>query len=365
MASYKNRYQQVGTFRKRREQKKIMKKSMVFMILLIFATVSFAQATWPITHQNVSNPSRLRRLLQSRFDNLDDDIAASGFYNIGTGNIRYVDSGRANATTIDGLTKERAEPTLEAAFAQATNGLTANNGDVVYVLQNHEEDLAAADAVDCDVAGVTIVCLGEGTDMPTFTYSTTTGEFVIGAANITMYGGRFHPLTDDVVMGISIEAAGDNFTHICPEFPEPTTVGNCFVDCYDLAATANDFRIYGAIYRCTSPTTGPAHFIEAGNGTNHNMRVEWCDIQGYFSVAAIWSDTVDEDCMLAHNTIRNKTAGQHAIEFAAAATGFIAYNAIYTNLSASSIDPGSMMCIENYVCCAADESGSLYPAAGW
>jgi hypothetical protein len=342
-----------------------MKKLTVFLILLIFSTVTFAQVTWPISNRNVSDPRRLRILLQSRFDNLDDDIAGSSFYNIGTGNIRYVDSGRSNAATIDGLTKTKAEPTLEAAFAQATNGLTANNGDTVYCMQGHTEALATADAVDCDVAGVTIVCLGSGTAEATFTYTAAAGEFVIGAANITMYGGRFTPLTDDVTMGISVEAAADNFTHINPHFPEPVTVGNCFVDCYDLESTAHDFRVYGAIYRCTSPTTGPAHFIDAGNGVNHNMKVIGCDIQGYFSVSAIWSDTLDEDAMIAYNVIRNKTAGQHVIEFTGNATGFIMYNAVYTNLSASSIDPGAMNVIENYLSTSVGSSGQLYPAAGW
>ena len=340
-----------------------MKKYIVFLILLIFSTVTLAQNPYPINSRTVGTTRQLVRTLQSRFDALDDDIAAAGgMYNIGTGNIRYVDSGRSNATSIDGLTKAKAEPTLEQAFAQATNGLTANNGDVVYVLQGHAENFAGADAADMDVAGVTVVNLGEGDDAPEYTYTATGGELVVGAANIKFIGGRLVAGISAITMGVSVEAAGDNFTMIGTEFPEPTTVAFDFIDAIDLAGTADGFRIYNCIYRNTS-VSGPEHFIEAGNGTNANMRIIGNDIQGNFSVSAIWANDVDENAVIAHNIIRNKTAGEHAIEFTAAATGFIMYNAIYTNASPTSIDPGSMICIENYVSEGINESALLYPSA--
>jgi hypothetical protein len=84
-------------------------------------------------------------------------------------------------------------------------------------------------------------------------------------------------------------------------------------------------------------------------------------IAGEFSVSAIWSDTVDWWCSIGHNNISNLTAAQHAIEFTGAAEGMIFYNNIYTDVSDTSIDPGSMFCIENYVVEAINKSGLLYP----
>jgi hypothetical protein len=273
-----------------------MKKYLIFMIMiiLILATVTFAQNKYPINSRTVGTDRQLVRTLQSRFDALDDDIAGSNFYNIGTGQIRYVDSGRANATTIDGLTKAKAEPTLEAAFAQVTNPLVAYRGDLVYALQNHEEDFAAADAADMDIGGVTVVNLGEGSTAPTYTYTATGGELVVGAPDITFIGGRLLAGISAITMGVSVEADGDNFTMIGTEFPEPSTVTFEFIDAIDLAAGADGFEIYHCIYRHVSDT-GPSHFIDAGNGTNAQMKIINNDIRGEFSVSAIWSDTIDLD----------------------------------------------------------------------
>jgi len=340
-----------------------MKKYSVFLILLMFASVCLAQAQWPISSRNVSNPSRLRRLLQSRFDNVEDDVDSLLSLNQkGTGNFRYVDSGRANAATIDGLSWIKAEPTIEAAFAQATNGLTANNGDIVFVAQGHTEDPDGADGIDCDVAGVTVWGLGDGVDMPEITYTATDDEVVIGAANITIYNIRFVAGISQITMGISVEAAGDNATLICCEFPEPTTATFEFLDAIDLAAGADFFSCYGCIYRHVC-TTGPAHFIDAGNGVNRDMRIIGNDIAGEFSVSAIWSNDLDWWTTVTHNLIAQLTSGQHAIEFVTSASeGVIAYNVVYCNASATAIDPGSMFCLENYVCRAIDESGFIYPA---
>ena len=86
------------------------------------------------------------------------------------------------------------------------------------------------------------------------------------------------------------------------------------------------------------------------------------DIRGEFSVAAIWSDTIDLNATIAWNIIYNVTSTQHAIEFTTTATGMIMHNAIYTDASPTSIDPGSMMCIQNFVTDTIDQSGEVYPA---
>ncbi|KKN78797.1 hypothetical protein LCGC14_0345690 [marine sediment metagenome] len=276
---------------------------------------------------------------------------------LGLGKIWYVNSGRS--VSGDGKSFSRAVITLKEADVLSLADGGANRGDYIMLAQNHGETLSAADAVDLTTAGITVIGIGKGTDMPTFTYEALAGEFVVGAANIVIYNLRFVTGTE-ITMGISVEAAGDNCTIIACEWPEPAFITDAFLDAIDLAAGANDFRIYNCIYRHTS-TTGPNHFIEAGNGANNNMKIVGNDIQGEFAISAIWSDTVDEDAVISRNIIRNKTAGQHAIEFTAAATGLITYNTIATNATATSIDPGSMMLIENYVGIAVDVSGTRQP----
>ena len=126
---------------------------------------------------------------------------------------------------------------------------------------------------------------------------------------------------------------------------------------------ADGFEIYNCVYRHVS-TTGPTHFIEAGNGLNLDMRIVGCDIAGEFSVAAIWSDTVDWWCHIEGNTISNLTSGQYAVEFTAAAEGFMLHNNVYTDATATAIDPGSIFTTENYATNTINESGVLIPAEG-
>src|SRR4051812_2686908 len=59
-----------------------------------------------------------------------------------------------------------------ATVAKALTLVTANNDDVIYVMQGHAENIASASAIACSVAGVSIVGLGNGNLRPTFTWKT-------------------------------------------------------------------------------------------------------------------------------------------------------------------------------------------------
>ena len=79
--------------------------------------------------------------------------------------------------------------------------------------QDEMKKAVAKKALDYVEAG-TIVGIGTGTDMPEFTYDTTTDEFVIGAANVTIDNLRFLAGVSAITMGISVEAGGDNASDI-------------------------------------------------------------------------------------------------------------------------------------------------------
>lgn len=66
----------------------------------------------------------------------------------------------------------------------AIGACTASQGDVVYVMPGHTETISAAGGVTADIAGVSIIGLGNGSDRPTFTFSATTSTFVVSAANV-------------------------------------------------------------------------------------------------------------------------------------------------------------------------------------
>jgi hypothetical protein len=118
-----------------------------------------------------------------------------------TGNILFVDSNVSSEG--NGLSPESAFSTLNEAIAAAS----ANNGDIIYVMEGHAETIDSAADVDISKAGLTIIGLGRGGDRPTFTFSTSAdGTFAIGASstyieNLLLVAN----FTNGVTVGIDID----------------------------------------------------------------------------------------------------------------------------------------------------------------
>lgn len=106
---------------------------------------------------------------------------------LSTGNRFFVDSGNTvNGKDVagGGLNPDVPFVTLDYAIGQCT----ANNGDIIYLMPGHAETLTAAGGVTCDIAGIKIIGLGEGSDRPTLTFSSTdnTASVLITAASTTI-----------------------------------------------------------------------------------------------------------------------------------------------------------------------------------
>lgn len=316
-----------------------MKKVSVFLILLLISTVCFAQVEWRITSQNVSNPSRLRRLLQSRFDNVEDDVGSLLALNQkGTGNFYYVDSGRSNAASIDGKSWTKAEPTWD----DAVNNCTDNNGDYIFIAQGHAENFAAADAVDLDVIGVTTIFLGNGTNQGTLTYTGTAGEVVVGAANNKVIGGRYLAGISEVVHAFEIEADADNFTLYGGFFPEPSGSSSYEFDkVIDPASGADSI----SILNCTghsADNTGMSSFIDLDTGVNNDVLIANNTFIAECSSALIFSRQADKEVILENNRLTNLTSAKYCIQFEGDTTGMATNNKLQTNARGTAFDPGAM-----------------------
>lgn len=120
----------------------------------------------------------------------------------GLGNVFYVDSNNGSDTQ-SGKTPERAVATLDYAIGLCT----ANQGDVIYALPGHAETVASAAAINADVAGISIIGLGEGADRPTFTFSATVATITVTAASILIKNILIKPSIDSVVSPIVVSAA--------------------------------------------------------------------------------------------------------------------------------------------------------------
>lgn len=305
----------------------------IFVCLMVIAISVPAVAT---RYENL-NVSNLSVEKTARINGLLQAVANT------TGNVWYVDSGSG----VDGVgAAGKSQKTPFATVDYAIGRCTANNNDYIIVMAGHAETIAAANGFDADVAGVTILGLGDGTDMPEFTFTATGSTVAVGAANVRFVNLRFLAGVSAIVDGVSIEAAGDNFEMAFCEFPEPTTSTFEFITAINLGTTADYANFHHNTFY-NADATGGSHWIEMGDGVNVGTRIEDNLIFGEFLVSAIWSDTADLETLIARNNITNLTTGQHAIEFTAAATGSLVDNLVRTDTQGAAIDPGSMSLVNN------------------
>lgn len=122
-----------------------------------------------------------------------------------TGNYFFVDSGHANAADSASNGGDPSKPlaTLDYAIGRCT----ASNGDVIILAPGHTEDIDGASAITVDVAGISIIGLGNGANRPTFTWSATAGTIVVSAANVTIKNILTTASIDEVVSMISVTGA--------------------------------------------------------------------------------------------------------------------------------------------------------------
>ncbi len=102
-----------------------------------------------------------------------------------TGNIWFVDSGTGGAGGPGTL--ENPYSTIDAAIGRCT----ASNGDVIICLPGHNETVTAA--IAADVAGITIIGIGNGSNMATVTQGTSGSLncLEVSADNVTIQNMRF------------------------------------------------------------------------------------------------------------------------------------------------------------------------------
>ncbi len=189
-----------------------------------------------------------------------------------TGNTFYVKSGQ----TGDGSASTSPISTIDAAIGLCT----ASNGDRSIVMPGHVETVTAAAGVALDVAGVTIVGVGYGSNRPTVNFTTAVGaSFAVTAANCVVYNLLFTGGFDALTNPISVAAA--DFALVSCEYRDVT--GQC-TDCVLTTAAADrmqirDFRYDGA----TAAGTNAAIAIVGGD----RITIDGFNIDGNFAVGCI------------------------------------------------------------------------------
>lgn len=275
-----------------------------------------------------------------------------------TGSYFFVDSVTGN----DGNTGDTPTNPL-ATIDAAINKCTANKGDVIIVMPNHAETISDASSINPDVAGISVIGLGVGSNQPEITFDNTASQINITADNQLWRNIRFVAGVSAIVEALAVDA-------------NEITFDGCK---WTFSTTAYDFKIMARVdaydyvtfvnceFEAEPATAGADSGIEIDDA--HHVVIKNCYFHGDFAKCCINNLSADALCkhlLIANNLLYNDDTGaaSNGIDLDNACTGLIAYNAIgslYTTAIDAVIDPGSCLTIENYCCNDEDEYGAILP----
>lgn len=234
------------------------------------------------------------------------------------GSVFWVDSG-AGSNGNKG-TQDRPFATLDYAVGRCA----ANNGDIIMVKPGHVETVTAAAGLALDVAGITIVGLGSGSDRPTVNFTTAVGaDMDIDAANITIVNFLFTGGIDALTGPIDINAADCKLIDI-----ETKDVTGQATDFIVTDATCDRLTIDGWTHRGAA-AAGADTAITIVGGDGITIRSAWID--GNFAVAAIENVTTAATNLTIggfdqSSYIRTRNSADVAVTLVATATGNVGPN---------------------------------------
>jgi hypothetical protein len=273
------------------------------------------------------------------------------------GNVWFVDSTHASASDASGYGYNPDAPF--ATIDYAVSACTASNGDTIYVMPNHSEDIDAAGALDLDVIGISVIGLGKGDARPVCNWSAD-GTITIDAADITLSNFRFTQGVDAITIMIDVNA--DDFTMIDCEFVEAAAAqAVSMVDVDGGGANACDnFTMIGC--RAIQRAAGADQVVDLAQ-VQDGVKILNCVFDADCVNAPLYSPAILTDVLVRDCIIKNRQAGDHAIEFSAAAIGHIIDNRLFTSALATTLDPGSCYCAGNLASHTIDVAGIPVPLA--
>lgn len=150
------------------------------------------------------------------------------------GNVYWVDSNTGSDSGSKGGTFDHPFDTIDYAVGRCT----ADNGDIILVKPGHVETVIAAGGLDLDVAGITIIFMGEGANKAYITFTTAvSADMDVDAASITLINPKFVAGIDALTGPIDVNAT--DFTIINGEWHDASSIET--TDC--IVATAGATRL--------------------------------------------------------------------------------------------------------------------------
>ena len=243
------------------------------------------------------------------------------------GKVFYVDSGATAASDITsrGFSPDQPFATIDYAVSRCTD----NAGDVIYVMPGHTEDSdgsTAGEVFDVDIAGVTIIGLGTGTDRPRIDINKTDCEVAVSADNVTIRNLTFRPSVSAVTNAINVEASADNLVFEYCEFMEGEAGSTDEFNTAINLVSANNYTIIRNNTFYSNSSSAPVTAIILTAASTH-VQITGNLINGPYSTAAIDDGAACTELLIENNRIKVKD-GEPGIELASTTTGIIRDNII-------------------------------------
>lgn len=257
------------------------------------------------------------------------------------------------------------DPTMPlATIGAAVLKATSTTADVIVVMPGHAETLSGAGALTINKIGVSIVGLGNGTQRPKLTLSTTSTTIAVSAANVLLRNIVITTSVDAVVKVFNVTAAGLWLDAV--DFAE--TAACACLNFVTTSSAATDLTITNCKWvNSQTQSTGAQQWILLTAAQRFKCLGCYASLNGVAAGAngiIVGVTTATLDVLIANNWFQ--TVGSVAavpISMLAASTGLIANNFV---ASAKTAIAGSVACANcyaqnNYACHIVNKSGLLDP----
>lgn len=254
-----------------------------------------------------------------------------GMNKLFSGNPYWVDS-NSNAAVKGGF------DTPYRTINAAVGACLADRGDVIFVKEGHVEDLAdtsSSGAIDLDVAGISVIGLGNGSLVPRIDMNHVDSDFIIGANDILVENIHLEATVADVKLGIAIEAGVTGTTIRNCKFTSETTTTDEFLITINLLAACHWTTVEGC--HIDMGLGGAAVGIKLV-GASTDVTIRNNIIKGDYSIANINGiTTLSTEILIEENLLINGASGnvgiEPVIELITNSTGVVRRNTFFCNVA--------------------------------
>jgi len=259
--------------------------------------------------------------------------------------------------------------TLNYAMSQCV----ANRGDIICIKPGHAENITSATSTNFNIAGVAVIGLGQGTNRPTFTYTTAnTASIPVTADNISIQNCRFTANFLTVAGAFSV-ASAKYFTVQGCQF-EDTGAALNFANMVRTTGAANtaDFLAFTDNVVISTGTTGNTTVLTANTIQGLTMQRNYMRflVGNDKAIAAIVTTGILTDALVTDNNgyrPNTTTAGGSLINVGGStSTGIVARNFVQTLTTTTDLlftTTVGLGAFENRVSGVVGASGFLIPTA--